>query len=76
MSTWSKDELRKIAEADDPHISPLRKDGVTYAHLDDNLPAADLELTASDMAAIDAAFAEIDIQGAPLSAALDAAIDR
>ena len=28
--TWSKDELRKIAEADDLHISPLREDGVTY----------------------------------------------
>ena len=30
MTTWSKDELRKIAEADDLHISPLRKDGLTY----------------------------------------------
>ncbi len=30
MSTWSKDELRKIAESDDLHISPLREDGVTY----------------------------------------------
>jgi len=30
MSTWSKDELRKIAEADDLHISPFREDGVTY----------------------------------------------
>ncbi len=30
MSTWSKDELRKIAEADDLHVSPLRQDGVTY----------------------------------------------
>jgi len=30
MTTWSKDELRKIAEADDLHVSPLRKDGVTY----------------------------------------------
>ena len=29
MSKWSKDELRKIAEADDLHISPLREDGVT-----------------------------------------------
>lgn len=27
MSTWSKDELRKIAEADDLHISPFREDG-------------------------------------------------
>ena len=30
MATWSKDELRKIAEVDDLHISPFRKDGVTY----------------------------------------------
>ncbi|ATY83584.1 DUF2255 domain-containing protein [Kyrpidia spormannii] len=30
MSTWSEDELCKIAEADDLHISPFREDGVTY----------------------------------------------
>ena len=30
MTTWPKDELRKIAEADDLHIAPLRGDGVTY----------------------------------------------
>jgi hypothetical protein len=30
MTTWSKDELRKITEADDLHISPFREDGVTY----------------------------------------------
>jgi len=30
MATWSKDALRKIAEADDLHISPFRDDGVTY----------------------------------------------
>jgi hypothetical protein len=30
MSTWSKDELRKIAEADDLHIAPFREDGRTY----------------------------------------------
>ena len=30
MSTWSKDELRKIAEVDDLHISPFREDGRTY----------------------------------------------
>ncbi len=29
MMTWSKDELRKIAEADDLHIAPFREDGVT-----------------------------------------------
>lgn len=30
MPTWSKDELRMIAEKDDLHISPFRKDGITY----------------------------------------------
>lgn len=30
MAAWSKEELRKIAEADDLHIAPLREDGVTY----------------------------------------------
>jgi len=29
-SAWSGDELRKIADADDLHISPFREDGVTY----------------------------------------------
>ena len=29
-ATWSKEELRKIAEADDLHISPFREDGKTY----------------------------------------------
>ena len=29
MSSWSKDELRKISETDDLHISPFREDGVT-----------------------------------------------
>ena len=28
--TWSKDELHRIAEADDLHIAPFREDGVTY----------------------------------------------
>ena len=27
---WSKDELDKIAKADDLHISPFREDGKTY----------------------------------------------
>jgi aryl-alcohol dehydrogenase-like predicted oxidoreductase len=45
-------------------------------HLDDNLPAADVRLTAEDLRAIDQAFASIDIKGAPLSKALDAAVDR
>jgi hypothetical protein len=30
MMTWSKKELRKIAEADDLQISPFREDGVSY----------------------------------------------
>ncbi|HTP43417.1 MAG TPA: DUF2255 family protein [Candidatus Acidoferrum sp.] len=30
MSAWSKDELRRIAETDDLHISPFREDGKTY----------------------------------------------
>src|SRR5215207_7650010 len=28
--TWSKNELGKIAEADDLHIAPFRADGATY----------------------------------------------
>jgi len=31
MSSWPQDELRRIAEADGLHVSPLRPDGVTYA---------------------------------------------
>jgi hypothetical protein len=30
MTTWAKDELRNIAEADDLHIAPLREDGKTH----------------------------------------------
>jgi hypothetical protein len=30
MNAWLKDELRKIAESDDLHISPFREDGKTY----------------------------------------------
>jgi hypothetical protein len=30
MTTWPKDQLKKIAEADDLHIAPLREDGATY----------------------------------------------
>lgn len=29
-STWPKNELRRIAETDDLHISPFRDDGKTY----------------------------------------------
>ena len=30
MSAWQPDDLRRIAEADNLHISPLRDDGKTY----------------------------------------------
>jgi len=30
MTAWTKEELRKIAEADDLHVAPFREDGVTY----------------------------------------------
>ena len=30
MANWSKNELDRIAESDDLHISPFREDGKTY----------------------------------------------
>jgi len=30
MAEWTKDELTKMAAADDLHIAPFRDDGVTY----------------------------------------------
>lgn len=30
MTTWARDELRRIAATDDLHIAPLREDGATY----------------------------------------------
>lgn len=30
MSSWTKDELMRIAETDDLHVAPFREDGVTY----------------------------------------------
>jgi len=30
MTTWPKEELRRIAETDDLHVSPFRDDGRTY----------------------------------------------
>jgi aryl-alcohol dehydrogenase-like predicted oxidoreductase len=61
--------------AQKPWIVPIP--GCTkLEHLDDNLPAADVKLTDQDLRQIDEAFATIDVEGAPLSAALDAAIDR
>jgi aryl-alcohol dehydrogenase-like predicted oxidoreductase len=61
--------------AQKPWIVPIP--GATKVeHLDDNLAAADIELTVTDLRGIDEAFATVDIRGAPLSAGLDAAIDR
>src|SRR4051795_13212980 len=30
MNSWRKEELKKIADTDDLHISPFREDGMTY----------------------------------------------
>ena len=61
--------------AQKPWIIPIP--GATkIAHLEDNLPAAELKLTTDEIAAIDRAFTEMDVMGLPLSEALDAAIDR
>src|SRR3954470_21901926 len=30
MAPWKKQELRKLAESDDLHVSPFREDGKTY----------------------------------------------
>ncbi|MBV8970132.1 MAG: DUF2255 family protein [Verrucomicrobia bacterium] len=30
QARWLKDELHKIVEADDLHVSPFREDGITY----------------------------------------------
>jgi hypothetical protein len=30
MAPWSKDELQRIAAADDLHIAPFREDGITF----------------------------------------------
>jgi aryl-alcohol dehydrogenase-like predicted oxidoreductase len=61
--------------AQKPWVVPI-PGGTRTAHLDDNLPAADLELTAHDLRQIDEALAALGLVGAPLSAGLDAAIDR
>jgi aryl-alcohol dehydrogenase-like predicted oxidoreductase len=58
-----------------PWIVPI-PGGTKLEHLDDNLAASDVEVTADDLREIDEAFATIEIKGAPLSAGLDAAIDR
>jgi aryl-alcohol dehydrogenase-like predicted oxidoreductase len=77
---WSKNSTpAQIALAwllaQKPWIVPI-PGGTSIEHLDDNLPAAEVLLTPADLCDIDQAFAEIEITGAPLSAALDAAIDR
>jgi aryl-alcohol dehydrogenase-like predicted oxidoreductase len=60
--------------AQKPWIVPIP--GATkLAHLDDNLAASDLELTADDLRKIDAAFAAIDVKGAPLSEGLTSMAD-
>ena len=33
MAQWAKDELKRISETDDLHISPFREDGKTYGTL-------------------------------------------
>src|SRR5271166_5524899 len=43
---------------------------------DDNLAAADITLTPADLREIDTAFATLEIKGAPLSPALEAALDH
>ena len=61
--------------AQKPWIVPI-PGGTAVAHLDDNLAAAEVVLGDGDLREIDEAFATIDIKGEPLSATLDAAIDR
>lgn len=59
--------------AQKPFIVPIP--GATkLEHLDDNLSAAELQLSADDLREIDDAFSTLDIHGAPLSEALDAQI--
>ncbi|WP_310733037.1 aldo/keto reductase [Azohydromonas australica] len=58
-----------------PYMVPI-PGGTKLEHLDDNLGAAQLQLTDDDLREIDVAFSKIDIQGAPLSEALDSQIQR
>jgi aryl-alcohol dehydrogenase-like predicted oxidoreductase len=61
--------------AQKPWIVPIP--GATkLEHLDDNLPAAEVELTQDDLREIDEVFATIDVKGEPLSPELTAALDR
>jgi len=34
MTTWAEDELHRIAETDDLHISPFREDGKSLTQLE------------------------------------------
>jgi aryl-alcohol dehydrogenase-like predicted oxidoreductase len=61
--------------AQKPWIVPI-PGATSLVHLDDNLPASDLVLTAGDLREIDAAFARIDVKGAPLSEGLTSLADR
>ncbi len=58
-----------------PWVVPI-PGATTLAHLDDNLRAVDLELTADDLREIGTAFAAIDVQGAPLSEGLTSMEDH
>jgi aryl-alcohol dehydrogenase-like predicted oxidoreductase len=58
-----------------PFIVPI-PGGTKPEHLDDNLAAAEVELSAQDLTEIDDAFSKLDIKGAPLSEALNSQIDR
>jgi aryl-alcohol dehydrogenase-like predicted oxidoreductase len=58
-----------------PWVVPI-PGATALAHLDDNLRAVDLELTAGDLQEIGAAFAAIDVQGAPLSEGLTSMEDH
>lgn len=51
--------------AQKPWVVPI-PGGTRLAHLDDNLPAAELELTASDLHRINQALGALDLVGAPL----------
>jgi hypothetical protein len=51
MTTWSKDELRKIAEADDLHISPFREDGADNSTTCGARPARKSPIPASSSSA-------------------------
>jgi aryl-alcohol dehydrogenase-like predicted oxidoreductase len=58
-----------------PYIVPI-PGGTALEHLDDNLPAADIELSDADLSEIDQVFSTIDVTGAPLSEALDSQVQR